>query len=232
MKLYASPMSPYSARVRASFYFKDIAVEMIKPSSIGGMGSPAFLAVTPIGKIPVLVLDDGTLIVESDSIVEYLEDTYPEPALRPRKPEQRARARMVSRVAELYVMGSISAGLSVMMPLSLHRVPEAIDAGAVAAGMPALEKGLDNLDRFLCPDGPFVLGADLSTADAAVTAFLPFVRAVENEFGRPDLIASRPRIEAFSRALRDAPVLSRIHDEVADAIIERRAEIFRKYSRN
>src|SRR5262245_30384606 len=126
MKLYTSPLSPYSARVRASLYYKGIAVEMIKPSSIGGMAWPAFRALTLIGKIPVLVLDDGSTIVESDTIVEYLEDSVPTPPLRPADSALRARARMVSRIVELYVMSAV-AGLSPMMPISLHHAPVARD---------------------------------------------------------------------------------------------------------
>ena len=126
MKLYTSPLSPYSARVRASLYYKGLQAEMIKPSSLGGMTSSAFREITPIGKIPVLVLDDGFTITESDSIVEFLEELHPHPALRPANPLLRARARMLSRIVELYVMGAI-VGLQPMMPISLHQAPVARD---------------------------------------------------------------------------------------------------------
>jgi glutathione S-transferase len=50
--LFSSPLSPYSARVKISLRYKDIGFEPVKPSSLGGMTSPRFLAVAPLGRIP------------------------------------------------------------------------------------------------------------------------------------------------------------------------------------
>jgi glutathione S-transferase len=54
-------------------------------------------------RVPVLVLDDGRVLPESDAIVEYLEDAYPQVPLRPEDAVDRARVRLIARVAELYV---------------------------------------------------------------------------------------------------------------------------------
>jgi glutathione S-transferase len=47
------------------------------------VGSPDFARRNPLQRVPVLVLDDGTALAESDTIVEYLEDAHPERPLRP-----------------------------------------------------------------------------------------------------------------------------------------------------
>ena len=228
MKLYTSPLSPYSARVRASIYHKGLEVEMIKPSSIGGMTSPAFLAVTPIGKIPVLVLDDGFMIAESDAIVEYLEDTVPAPPLRPKDPELRARARMLSRITELYVMGAVSS-LSTMMPIALSRQPLPRDDKLLSTHLPQLNKALDNVEAFLGESGPYAVGGELTTADTTLAAFLPFIRAVEGYLDQDGLIDRRPRLSAFVSRLPQTPLLQRIFTEVSDAMRERREEIRAKF---
>jgi glutathione S-transferase len=228
MKLYTSPLSPYSARVRASLYYKGIDVEMIKPSSLGGMGSPAFRAITPVGKIPVLVLDNGTTIVESDTIVEYLEDTVPTPSLRPANHEARARARMVSRLVELYVMGAVMA-LAPMMPISLHQAPLPRNQKLVDAHLPQLSKALDNVEHFLSKGELFAVGSELSTADVALAAFLPFVRAVELYLDQGGLIAGRPTIEGLAQRFPTTPILKRIFDEVSTAMQDRRAEVAAKF---
>ena len=228
MKLYTSPLSPYSARVRASLYFKGLEAEMIKPSSLGGMTSPAFKAITPIGKIPVLVLDDGFTIAESDSIVEYLEDVHPHPSLRPVSPLLRARARMLSRMVELYVMGAIG-GLQPMMPISLHQAPVARDEMRILVHVSQLKKSLDDLDHFLSKEGPYAIGSELSTADTTLASFIPFVRAVEDYLGQKGLIEAHPALAGLVNRFSETPVLNKIFTEVSAAMVERRREIQAKF---
>jgi maleylpyruvate isomerase len=228
MKLYTSPLSPYSARVRASIYYKGLSVEMIKPSTIGGLASPAFRAISPIGKIPVLVLDDGAILVESDTIVEYLEETVPAPSLRPDDLRLRAQARMVSRVIELYVMGAVM-GLLPMMPVSLHHAPLPRDQKRVDAHLPQLIKALGNVEHYLSKEGPFCVGAALTTADAALASFVPYVRAVESYLGEDGLIERHRILSGLVKRFGKTPVLQRVFDEVSNAMQERRGEVRAKF---
>jgi len=228
LKLYTSPLSPYSARVRASLYFKGLGVEMIKPSSLGGMASPAFRAITPIGKIPVLVLDDGFTITESDSIVEFLEDRHPNPSLRPANPMLRARARMLSRMVELYVMGAIG-GLQPMMPISLHQPPIAREEKRIAVHAAQLTKSLGDLEHFLSSEGPHAVGSELSTADTTLASFIPFVRAVEGYLGQKGLVEAHPILAGLVSRFSETAVLQKVFTEVSAAMVERRAEIRSKF---
>lgn len=228
MKLYTSPLSPYSARVRASLYYKGLQAEMIKPSSLGGMTSSAFKAITPIGKIPVLVLDDGFTITESDSIVEFLEELHPHPALRPANPLLRARARMLSRIVELYVMGAI-VGLQPMMPISLHQAPLARDEKRISIHAPQLIKSLDDLEHFLSKEGPHAVGSELSTADTTIASFIPFVRAAEDYLGQKGLIEAHPVLAGLVDRFSQNAVLQKVFTEVSAAMSERRAEVQKKF---
>jgi glutathione S-transferase len=67
----------------------------------GANRAPAFLAKNPAGRVPVLELDDGRTLTESDAIIEYLEELHPEPPLIGRDAWQRARTREAERVIEL-----------------------------------------------------------------------------------------------------------------------------------
>lgn len=79
MKLYSGDLSPYSAKVRMQIYAKGIdSVTLERPA---GFGTEAWWKTSPIGRIPVLELDDGQLIPELEVIAEYLEDTFPTPRL-------------------------------------------------------------------------------------------------------------------------------------------------------
>ena len=81
MKLYNVPLSPFAARCRIQIYAKKLPIELVDPP--GGLGSESYRRLNPTGKVPALQLDDGFVLPESAVIGEYLEDRFPEPALRP-----------------------------------------------------------------------------------------------------------------------------------------------------
>src|SRR5215469_1907978 len=105
MKLYSVNLSPYASRARMAVYAKGLPVEILPPP--GGFRSDAYRAINPIGKVPCLVLADGTIIPESSTILEYFEDAFPDKPLRPKSPEAAAKARLIARIGEMYVMEPI-----------------------------------------------------------------------------------------------------------------------------
>src|SRR4029079_540525 len=60
----------------------------------GDLKKPEYMAISPHGKVPALVDDDGTALYESQAILEYLEERYPERPLLPRDPAGRAGVRI------------------------------------------------------------------------------------------------------------------------------------------
>jgi glutathione S-transferase len=88
--LYDAARCPYCARVRIAFAEKGVPYE---PVAIDLSNRPAWLyEKNPAGKVPVLE-EDTLVLPESLAIMEYLEDRYPEPALLPADPAQRALER-------------------------------------------------------------------------------------------------------------------------------------------
>ena len=99
MKLYDARRCPYCARVRIALAEKRLPYETVE---IDLSARPAWLyELNPAGKVPVL--DDGGFVLpESDVILEYLDERYPEIPLLPEDPAARAAARLdVHRFDEL-----------------------------------------------------------------------------------------------------------------------------------
>jgi len=82
MKLYSDGFSPNAIRVERFLNVKGRAIEVVPVNVPAGESrTPEFLAINPLGQIPVLVLDDGTVLSESVAICRYLESVFPTPPL-------------------------------------------------------------------------------------------------------------------------------------------------------
>ncbi len=91
MILYDAARCPFCARARIAFAEKGVPYE---PVEIDLSDRPAWLyEKNPRGKVPVLE-EDAFLLPESSVIMEYLDERYPEPALLPADPADRAVARL------------------------------------------------------------------------------------------------------------------------------------------
>lgn len=95
MILHGYWRSSSAYRVRIALHHKGLAFENHPVNLLTGEHkSPEHLARNPLGAVPVLELDDGTMLSQSMAILEYLEATCPEPALIPQDPILAAQARM------------------------------------------------------------------------------------------------------------------------------------------
>jgi glutathione S-transferase len=89
MILYGAPVSPFVRKVLAFAAEKALPLELV-PIGLGDQ-NPDFLACSPFRKMPGFT-DGDFSISDSTAIVTYLDAKYPEPALLPADPENRARA--------------------------------------------------------------------------------------------------------------------------------------------
>lgn len=94
MKLYSYWRSTTSYRVRIALNLKGIAYETVPVNLVAGdQRAPDYAALNPGQGVPTLVLDDGAILTQSMAILDYLEETRPDPALLPADPVARARVR-------------------------------------------------------------------------------------------------------------------------------------------
>ena len=99
MKLYGFWRSLATYRVRVALGLKGLKVEELSINLLQGkQHDDAYKAVNPQSVVPALVIDDGPPLFQSLAIVEYLEETHPEPALLPKDARGRARVRGLSMI--------------------------------------------------------------------------------------------------------------------------------------
>jgi len=94
MKLHGFFRSSAAYRVRIALNMKGLTAEHL-PHHLrkGEQLTPAYLAINPQGLVPVLENDAGAILTQSLAIIEWLEETYPNPPLLPKDPLRRARVR-------------------------------------------------------------------------------------------------------------------------------------------
>ena len=99
MKLIGYFRSSAAFRVRIALELKKITVEhAFRHLRKGEQGTPDYVAINPQKLVPAFVLDSGEVLTQSMAILEYLEETHPEPPLLPRDPVGRARVRSLALI--------------------------------------------------------------------------------------------------------------------------------------
>lgn len=170
MRLFYFPVAPNPTKVRVYLAEKGVELECVRVSLIDGDNrKPEFLERNPIGKLPVLELDDGSNLTESLAIIEYLEERYPDPPMIGETPEERARARSIERFADVNVLMPTSRAVhATRSPLGLPANPPVAEAA-----IETLEAGLSELDRRLSRS-TFLAGERVTVADCTLWAALGF----------------------------------------------------------
>jgi glutathione S-transferase len=175
MKLYDGGRAPNPRRVRVYLAEKGITVPM-EQVDLGALAhkSPQFTRLNPIQRVPVLVLDDGTVIAESIAICRYFEALHPEPPLFGRDPKEIATIEMWNRRLELHFLFPVSHVLR-----NSHPAMQAVEVPQVPAwaeaNKPRVAEFLHVLNDSL-KDRPFVAGDHFSVADITGLVAVDFMK--------------------------------------------------------
>jgi glutathione S-transferase len=164
MILYGARLSANARRVKVYLVEKGISLDQIDYEiPYPEMKTEAFKAMSPTGRIPVLELYDGTHVVESIAILEYLEELYPDPDMIGATPEERVRTRALSSIVSDLVIpiGTYvrhrGAEPGFLESRGLKRLPQMADffLGYVDRGLAALESLMGD-NEFLAGDRPMI----------------------------------------------------------------------------
>lgn len=99
MKLYNYFRSSASFRVRIALELKGLAYDYIPVHLVKGEHrKEPYTSISPSGLVPTLVTDEGEKFEQSMAIIEYLDETHPQPPLLPRGPIARAKVRALSQL--------------------------------------------------------------------------------------------------------------------------------------
>lgn len=204
MKLYVFNVAPNPTRVRLYLAEKGAAGAQLDVAQVtvdlraGEQKSPEHLRRNPLGKLPVLELDDGSPLTESQAIIEYLEECHPEPPMIGADARERARVRELDRIADFGVLIPVGRIVhSTNSPLGLPPCPE-----MAAHFRGELTKALRVVDERLADGRPFVAGGHPTVADCTLQAAFQFAR-----FGQVEIDPSFEHLARWDRSYRerDAP---------------------------
>lgn len=169
MRLFDGGRAPNARRVRIFLAEKGISIPMV-PIDLGRREhqTPEFAARNPLRRVPVLELDDGTVITESVAICRYFEELQPEPPLFGTGALGRAMVEMWNRRAEFELYLTVQAAFRHLHPgMAEVEVPQVPAWGE--ANKPRALAAMRLLDEQLARH-PFVAGDAFSIAD--ITAFV------------------------------------------------------------
>lgn len=202
MKLYMVPLAPNPTKVMLYLAERQergagLEIEQVMVNTLKGKHkAPEHLARHPFGTLPALELDDGGHLIESLTIIEYLEDAFPEGAILPKAPLPRARALEMERIVELkFLSPSAQYVHATNSPLKLPPDPAAAEAARAR-----LDPAMDYLEATLAEGRPYLTGDDASIADFTLAAAAQFAR-----FAGVDLLEPYPQLHAWDARFRERP---------------------------
>jgi glutathione S-transferase len=195
-------LSNYYSKVKLVLLEKDIP--FTEEPVMTRSKDEAVLAATPLGKIPFIRTDDGTLC-ESQAIVDYLEARFPQPALVPADPFGAAKVRELCHFMELYVEW-----------VARELYAQAFFGGQVSEATQAsvrerLGRSLPALKRLL-KLAPYAAGDRFTLADASAFATLPTTAQATKAVLGEDLVAAAGiDWKAYLKLLGERPSVQRVN---------------------
>ena len=192
MKLYTYFRSSAAYRVRIALNLKGLPYEAVPIHLLKKeQNAPDYLAVNPQGRVPSLDLD-GTVLIQSPAILEYLEEIHPEPPLLPFDPVARARVRASCALIACDIHPLNNIGVLRYIKHAFGQEQAAIDDWYrhwIVEGFTALEQ--------LIESEPFAFGPTPTLAD------IYLVPQVYNAVRLRVPMESYPKIAAADRACSD-----------------------------
>lgn len=177
MKIYETKTAPNPRRVRMFLAEKGIDMDYVQVDIQKGENLSAEMrAKNPLGKIPILELDDGTCIAETDAICTYFEALHPEPSLMGISALEKGTIAMWQRQVELALMLQVGMCFQHTTGYFKDRMVPVPEYGK-EAGINA-SKYLNILERRL-ELNTFIAGDTFSIADITALCAIDFARVVD-----------------------------------------------------
>jgi glutathione S-transferase len=179
MKVYDCKTAPSPRRVRIFLAEKGVEMPVVQVDlSSGEHLSEAFRKINPWCTVPVLALDDGTIISEVVAVCRYLEEAYPDPPLMGRDAKEKAVVAMWDHRFEIDGFLAVAEALRNASPRMQGR---ALPGPAEVAQIPALvERGKARVGRFFAAlnerlgESEYVAGDQYTMADITAQVSVDF----------------------------------------------------------
>ncbi len=183
MHIYGSKLSPFVMRpvLAARAKGHDLEPEDFE----GGIKCDAYRALSPIAKMPLLV-DGDFALPESQPITDYLDRMLSGPKLAPEDPQAAARTRLIVRIADIYLVPSLT---------GIFRGRE--NPEGVPAALAGLADAMGYIEHYRDAGDEFVVGDAFSVADATLIPLFFFLDVFNKSLGTGKLVADRPGLAAW-----------------------------------
>jgi glutathione S-transferase len=196
LKLYQSPASPNSRRVRIFLAEKGLMVPLVDVDlSKAEQHSEAYRVINPRRVVPTLVLEDGTAIGEVPAIMRYLDEAYPEKPLLGATPKDSGLIAMWERRVELEGFAAVMEGVrnkvaglkgrAIAGPYDYEQIPALVGRSVLR-----VKNFFADLNERL-GQVPFVAGERYSAADITALVTVDFAKALELSVSPEDVALKR-----------------------------------------
>jgi maleylpyruvate isomerase len=202
VKLYSYFRSSAAYRVRIALNLKAIPYQMefVHLAKDGGHNRrPEYRAINPQMKLPSLVLSSGEVLTQSLAIIEYLDETYPEPPLLPADDVARAKVRAIAQIiaCDIHPIDNVA-------PLRYLKNTLGHDQAAIDAWYHHwILEGFDAIEALISP-APYVCGAHVTLADLCLVPQIFNARRLKVPLDRfPKIVAADAaclKLPAFDKA--------------------------------
>jgi glutathione S-transferase len=188
MIVYGSHLSPFVRKVM--IYAAEKGIELELQNALPGGTDPEFRRISPFGKIPGFV-DGDFAISDSTAIITYLEAKYPEPALIPADPRERARVVWFDEFADTILTAAAGKCFFNRIVAPMMGRPQDLAAAdrAEAEELPPIFAWVESQ----LPESGHFVGDRLTLADISVAS--PFVNL--RHCASPIDAATYPKLAAF-----------------------------------
>ena len=190
IKLVGTPLSNYVATVRAALLAKNLEFTEINQMPTQ---EENHLVSSPMGKVPFIETAHGVL-TEVNVIFDYLEDIAPSPALYPKDAWERAKAKELGRISELYIDGA-------SRPLTKAAYfGESVSDQIKELCRPEILKGVNALLRIGNFENGFIAGKELTFSDITTYFQIGFARVCTTKIYDWDIVEdNKPIVDYLSR---------------------------------
>jgi glutathione S-transferase len=193
LKLLNSPTSPYVRKVRAVAIEKGLSSRLELISATPWPDPTSIATHNPLGKIPVLLCDDGTVLYDSPVICEYLDSLTPDPILIPAAGMARFRILRLQALAD----GIMNAGVSII--LEKRRPPAEQSTAAQARALSAITRAVGALQG--------ELSVSANAVDLGQLAIAVAVGYLEFRFPELEVLAPRYGLQQWWQRISARPSL-------------------------
>jgi maleylacetoacetate isomerase len=198
MQLYSYFRSSASYRVRIALALKGLSYQTIGIHLVKGKHKEEpFISINPQTRVPALKLDSDEILIQSLAIIDYLDETHPQPPLLPADPLLRARVRAVSQIITMDVHPLGNTGPRNYLLKVLNHDLETVDAWT----RHWIEDGFSAVEKMISP-APYCFGAQPTLADICLVPQVFNARRYKAD------MAKFPKIAAVDEACQKHPAFA------------------------